>query len=493
MKFDLVAWGAELTPERPALWFNGRWYTYRDLNERATRLANQLAAAGIVYGGKVGILAPNHLAHFDLLFAAAKLGFIFIPFDPRLSVPELRELAHAVRPDLLFCDTPHANAAAQAFACTRVTLDEYRRWLANSSRQDVPVPLLSPESIQMILFTGGSTGRAKAAMIPYRQMLANAQGTAMGWNLGPEDCAIQATPCWHAALNVLSTPLLTIGGRVAIMSRFEPGEYLRLAEHLEATTLFMVPSMYRSLVEHPAFARTNLTRVRFAISGGAPCPAPVARAFLDRGLPFRQGYGMTEAGVNCFGIETEEAALYPQSVGRPLPHVQVEIRRPDGQPCADEETGELTISGQALCAGYYNRSEEWMDACRDGWFWTGDLAQRDAEGRYFIRGRRKDLYISGGENVYPVEVEAAIAECEGVAECAVLSIPDARWGETGLAAVVMRDGRTGQAEALRSALRARLAAYKLPSVIRFVPSLPRTGAGKIDRPALRSLLEASTH
>lgn len=489
MTFDLIAQGAERTPERPAIWFGGRWYRYCELDERATRLAARLASRGIGLGARVGILSANHLAHFDLLFAAAKLGYILVPFDPRLSVPELRELATAVRPDLLICDPAQADSATLAFDCTRASLGELEAWIDRSDGVTPDPPPLTPDSIQMILFTGGSTGRPKAAMISYRQALANARGTATGWGLGPEDCAIQATPCWHAAINVLSTPLLSLGARVVLMSRFDAGEYLRLSAQLGATLMFMVPSMYRALIEHADFARTPLDRVRFAIAGGAPCPGPVARAFLDRGLPFRQGYGLTEAGVNCFFIDAHEAAQHPDSVGRPLAHVQIELRRPDGQPCMDGETGELTIAGPALCAGYYNRSEEWTDAVRDGWLWTGDLAQRDAEGRYTIRGRRKDLYISGGENVYPAEVEAAIAECEGVAECAVLSIQDARWGETGLAAVVLQPGRVAQSDGLRSALRRRLAPYKLPSAIVFVASIPRNAAGKVDRAALRRLLE----
>ncbi len=489
MKFDLAAWGAELTPDRPAIWFNGRWYTYRDLNERATRLANTLAVSGIGFGARVGILSSNHLAHFDLLFAAPKLGFVFVPFNVRQVAPELREQAQIVRPELVFCESRYAAVAAEAFDCPRVTLEQYRGWLGNSSRQHIRPPELSPESIQMILFTGGSGGRSKAALIPYRQTAANAECSAMGWDLGPEDCAIQATPCFHAAINVLATPLLTLGGRVILMSAFEPGEYLRLAQRLDATVMFMVPTMYERLIAHPGFAAAELGRVRWAISGGAPCPPRVARAMVDHGIPFKQGYGMTEAGVNCFAIEMEEAALYPDSVGRPMPHVQVEIRRPDGSVCGNDEVGELTLSGEGLCSGYLGHADEWSEVCRDGWFSTGDLAESDADGRYYIRGRRKDMYISGGENVFPAEVEAAIDQCPGVVECAVLSMPDARWGETGLAAIVMQPQVLGQAEVLRLDLRQRLAPYKVPSVILFVGAIPRTGSGKVDRIALRRMLE----
>ncbi|TDU25643.1 fatty-acyl-CoA synthase [Panacagrimonas perspica] len=489
MKFDLAAWGAELTPDRHAVWFNGRWYTYRDLNERATRLANTLAATGIGFGARVGILSANDLAHFDLLFAAPKLGFIFVPFNVHETASGLREQALTVRPDLVFCEARYAELAAQAFDCPRIALAQYRAWLGNSSRQHIPMPELSPESIQMILFTSGNTGRPKAVMLPYRQTLANAQCTAMSWGLGPEDCTVHAVPCFHAGVNVLATPLLTLGGSVVLMSAFDPGEFLRLTERLEATVMSLTPTMYQRLIESPAFATTDLGRVRWAMSSGGPCPPPIARAMLERGVVFMQGYGMTEAGPNCFSIPPEDAARHPDSIGSPMPHVDVRIRRQDGEICAANEVGELTITGEGLCSGYLGRDDDWSAVCREGWFWTGDLAEQDAEGLYFIRGRRRDAYVSGGQNVYPAEVEAALVQCAGVAECAVLSIPDTRWGETGLAAIVMDAGVIGKPDQLRAELRNLLAAHKIPSVMLFVDMLPRTGSGKVDRVALRSMLE----
>lgn len=390
MKFDLAAWGAELSPDRSALWFDGRWYTYRELNERATRLANRLALAGIGFGARIGILAGNHLAHFDLLFAAPKLGFILVPFDPGVPVAELREQARATRPELLFCEAHCDAIAAQAIGCPRLVLEQYSGWLGHSSRQHVGMQELSPESIQMILFTDGAAGPSRAVLIPYRQTLANAQATATGWNLGPEDCAIQAAPCFDAAINVLSTPLLTLGGRVVLMNRFDPGEYLRLAQQLGVTVMFLLPGMYEALIAHPDFAAAELRRVRWATSGGAPCPASVADALLEHGIPFHPGYGRTEAGVNCFVIDPEESARHPGSVGRPMWHLQMEIRRPDGSLCAANETGELTLSGEGLCSGYLAHGEEWQAACRDGWFRTGDLATRDDHGRYYLRRRGEE-------------------------------------------------------------------------------------------------------
>lgn len=485
MKFDIAAWGAEISPDRPAVWFNGRWHTFGDLNERAIRLANRLAEMGVAPGDRVGIVSLNHIAHIDLLFAAPKLGFVCVPYNGRLTIPELRILASQTRPIFALADARHLQLAQSSFECPIVQLADYREWLAYGSRQPMEPPPLSPDSVQMMLFTSGSTGRPRAAMITYRQMMANARGTAMGWELGVEDCAIQATPCFHAAFNVLTTPLLAVGGRVILMSQFDAGEYLRLMRTFGATLMFMVPSMYRALAEHPAFAVADFSKVRWAISGGAPCPAGIIRTFEDSGVRFKQGYGLTEAGVNCFSITLDEAAEKPDSVGRPLPHVDADIRREDGTVCDDYEIGELTLAGDAVCAGYFEQPQAWGEVFCDGWLWTGDLAERDARGLYFIRGRRKEMYIAGGENVYPAEVEMALCQCPGVVEAAVIGVPDGDNGETGHAVVVREPGGALDEAALRTALAERLARFKLPRTIEFVLSLPRTGTGKVDKLELR--------
>lgn len=490
MKFDLAAWGAELTPERPAVWFNGRWYRYRDLNERATRLANRLAASGLGYGARVGLLAGNHLAHFDLLFAAPKLGFTFVPFDIFQIPSDLRAQAERVQVDLLVYEPRFAELAGKAFDCPCASLDQYRAWLGHASREHLEPPMLSPESIHMVLFTEGEDGASHPALIPYRQTLSNAQNTAMCWELGPDDCAVQATPCFHASIHVLSVPLLAVGGRVVLMNAFEPGEYLRLLQRLEATVMVLHADMYRRLVQDPAFAEAQLGRLRWAMCLGASCPDSLAHAMRERGVPFKRGYGLAEVGVNCFEIGIEDAAAHPESVGRPMPHVDVELRRPDGTACGVDEVGELTFTGEGLCSGYLDPGPAWPCVYREGRFWSGDLAQRDADGRYFLRGRRDEGYVSSGRQVYPAQVEHVIEQCFGVAESMVISIPDAKAGQTGLAAVVVRPGTITGAEPLRRELRQKLPDHAIPSVILFVDELPRTPQGAPDRVALRRMLEA---
>lgn len=238
------------------------------------------------------------------------------------------------------------------------------------------------------------------------------------------------------------------------------------------------------LLEEPAFAEADLSGVRWAISGGAACPAPLRDAFRKRGVSFQQGYGLTEAGVNCFSIKQHIADAQPDAVGQPMLHAEALIRRPDGSPAATGEVGELTLRGQHVFSGYFERPEETAQVLQDGWLYTGDLASRDETNLYRIVGRSKEMFISGGENIFPIEIENALYSHPDVRECAVLSVPDERWGEAGLAVIVPAGQAPDAAELLRS-LRQRLARFKVPRHIRVTSSLPRSGAGKILKGELR--------
>jgi fatty-acyl-CoA synthase len=273
------------------------------------------------------------------------------------------------------------------------------------------------------------------------------------------------------------------------MPRFDAGGYLSLVESLGASLLFMVPTMFAMLAEHPDFARTRFERVRWAISGGAPCPLPLRDTFADRGVHFKQGYGLTEAGVNCFAIDLARAARKPWAVGRPIWGTEATLRHPDGTPCNPGEVGELTLRGPHLFSGYFEQPAASAEVLRDGWLWTGDLARSDDEGDIALVGRRKELFISGGENVFPAEIAAALDDHPEVLACAVTGVPDERWGEVGLAAVVRRPGSALDEAAVRAHLKARLAGYKVPKHIRFLPSLPTSGAGKVLTRELREAFE----
>jgi len=461
-------------PQRPAVFWRGDWISYQELYARALRAAESLAGLGIGRGDRVGVLGPNHLGYLELYFAAPLLGFVPTLFNHRLSRAELAGLVEYTRPQALFY-SPESQGLAQALHPRAYALEEL------STLPPGPLPPYRPdlEDPALILFTGGTTGLPKGALLPYRQLLTNAFQTCMSWGLRPEDRYILSTPMFHAALNALATPLLYLGARLLIQERFDPGEYLHWVGEHRVSLLFLVPTMYQMLANHPGFTHTEFSSVRWAISGGAPCPAPVREAFRAKGIRFKQGYGLTECGVNCFTLEPEEAERYPDSVGRPMPHLWARLVDPQGHEAQGE--GELWLSGPAVMSGYFERPEASAAAlvAHEGrtWLKTGDLAQRDPEGRFYIVGRAKEMFISGGENVYPIEVERALYDHPAVAECAVAGVPDAKWGEVGIAFVVLK----GQAseEELRAFLKGRLAGYKVPKRIVFLPELPKSGPGKI--------------
>jgi fatty-acyl-CoA synthase len=333
----------------------------------------------------------------------------------------------------------------------------------------------------MLLFTGGTTGTLKAAVIPYRQDLANAASTIVSWNLEGGDCVIQAPPMFHAAVNAFTLPLLHLGARVAIQRSFDPAAHLQMVRECGATILFLVPTMYKLLVQHPDFAAADFSGIRWAISGGAACPPDVVEAFRARGVRFKQGYGLTEAGPNCFSTELDDAAARPQSIGKPILYTEAVLRDKNGHPVPRGDIGELTLAGPHLASGYFERPAETAEAFRDGWLWTGDLARQDDQGFFYIAGRCKEMFISGGENVFPSEIEACLHQHPAIADCAVAGVADADWGEVGLAAIVLRPGQHTSADELREYLRGSLARYKVPKHFRFVEIIPKSGAGKVLR------------
>lgn len=484
MILDIARRRAELTPDAPAVHFAGRWYSYGDLDERATRLANLLAGYGVGKGDRVSILANNHIAHIDLILATAKLGFIYTPLNTRLAPPEQLALGAYLRPSVLLHDDANAAGAAavaqgSAPAASTMRLHEYEANLAGASGKELPDPRLTAEDPQMILLTGGTTGLPKGALLPYRQGFYNAVNTVLSWGLTQDDCVIQATPAFHAAINAFAVPLLHLGGRIVMQPAFEPGAFLKLVEEHGATILFLVPTMFHMLAEHPDFAAAGFGTVRWAISGGAACPEPVRAAYAGRGVRFKQGYGLSEAGVNCFTITLDQAESRPQSVGKPMLHARAAVRGPHGEECRPGEVGELTLAGPHVFTGYFERPDETSQVLKDGWLWTGDLAVQDEQGFFSIVGRRKEMFVSGGENVFPNEVEAAIYDHPAVAECAVLGVPDARWGEVGLAVIRLQPDAGADPEHIREFLKQRLANYKVPKVIRLVSELPKSAAGKI--------------
>ncbi len=465
---------AEYHPDRPAVLWRGRWVSYAELYRRAHRAAQALAGLGVQKGDRVGVLSLNHLGYLELYFAAPLLGFIPTFFNHRLSEAELKGLLEYTSPKALFYGEEFAAISRQLHPSS----------FSLESLQSLPASQLPPhrvdlEDTALILFTGGTTGLPKGALIPYRQLLINAFQTCISWGLRPEDRCIVSTPMFHAALNALCTPMLYLGASVIIQEKFDPAEYLRWVNEHHVSLLFLVPTMYQMLAQHTDFTSARLQSVRWAISGGAPCPAPVRQAFMAKEVRFKQGYGLTECGVNCFTQDLDEAEQFPESVGRPMPHLWARLVDDNGH--ETPRVGELWLSGPVVMSGYFERPSDTSLALinHEGrtWLRTGDLAERDESGRFYIVGRAKEMFISGGENVYPIEIERVLYDHPAVLECAVVGVPDARWGEVGMAAIVLKSPVSE--EDLRSFLKSRLAGYKVPKHFLFVSELPKSGPGKI--------------
>lgn len=452
----------------------GRRWTWAAFHTDTLRWAGRLRSAGVGPGDRVAVLAHNRAETLALLFACAELGAILLPLNWRLAAAELRAQLDIATPRVLFADATHLPVLGG------LSLEEGP---GEISAEGPGAALADP---WVLMFTSGSTGRPKAAQLTHGQLHWNALNTVLACDLQPDDSTLTFTPLFHTGgLNCLTTPLLHRGGRVVLAPGFDVGESLRVIARERIRLLMGVPTMFQMIADHPEFATTDLSSVRDALCGGAALPLPLLRRYLDRGFPLRQGFGMTEVGPNCFSLPPADAVRKSGSVGLPIHHVAVRLVRPDGTTCGVDEPGELLLGGPAVFGGYWRDEAATAAAIRDGWFHTGDVLHHDAEGFFYVSGRIKEMFISGGENVFPAEVESALVELPGVAEAAVVGVPDPRWGEVGVAWVRPASPDLTVA-AIQAGLAGRLARFKQPRRIHLVEALPRTASGKIDKPLLRS-------
>jgi fatty-acyl-CoA synthase len=319
----------------------------------------------------------------------------------------------------------------------------------------------------------------------------NGYNTVACWQLREDDISPIFTPLYHAgALGAFLMPIVTIGGTIVLHKGFDPGEIWRTIQAERCTVVLGVPTIWKMLMEAPEFEEVDLSSVRALMSGGAPLPQYIARAYQERGVVFKQGYGLTEVGVNCFSMTVEDSLRKPVSIGKPL--MMTEAKLVDARnvevPCG--EVAELLLRGPHVSRGYWNNPEATAAALdADGWFHTGDLARRDEDGLFYIAGRRKDMFISGGVNVYPAEIESALLQHPSVADASVVGVPDDRWGEVGVAFIVARPDTPPSEADLTAFLEARLARYKLPKQYMTVAALPRTAYGKVQKTELVAMLQ----
>jgi len=486
---DVLGQRARLTPDKTALVYvpTGERLTYRELDDRAARRARLWRDDyGLKHGDRIGVLSANRIEFLEAFFAAGKSGVIIVPIGTRLTPPEVATIAADAGLSMLLHDD---QSAATAGAVRNLVSLLYARRLTDplpGGDDPAPFPPCDPEDVYMLGYTSGTTGRPKGVMIPHRMVAWNAYNTAVCWQLREDDVSPIFTPLYHVGgLAAFLLPLIAIGGTIVLHAGFDAAEVWRTIRDERCTVVLGVPTIWKMLMEAPSFAATDLSHVRWLISGGAPLPAYIIEAYQRRGVVFKQGYGMTEVGVNCFSMTIDESVRKAGSVGKPLMFTDTRIVGGDGRVLPDGEVGELWLRGPHVSQGYWNDPAATAAAFdAEGWFHTGDLARRDGEGFHTIAGRQKDMIISGGVNIYPAEIEGQLLLHPAVRDAAVVGVADDTWGEAGVAFIVA-DVDPPTPDALACFLLERLAKFKVPRAWVFVDALPRTASGKVIKGELR--------
>ncbi|UPV99132.1 AMP-binding protein [Halorussus gelatinilyticus] len=524
--YDWVgAWSekrAQLSPEKVGLVdeTTGERYTYAELDRRANRTARLLRAEGVTGDGegdgeRVAVLSRNRPELVDLFFATAKTGGVLAPLSHRLAAGELVEMLNEVEPALLVVEEPFADLAARildheacGFDCSVLALSAddaddsasassesasdssaiaAEPWTDALPDDDSPVETAdaSMDDPHLFLHTGGSTGVPKETVLTHGSILWNSFNTITAWGLRPEDVTPMVFPMFHTGgWNVLTVPMFHLGATVVLAREFEPSEVLHLVESEGATVLVAVPAVLRMMTHHDDWADTDLSTLRFAKSGGGPCRESVMEAWWDRGVDLSQGYGLTECGPNNFTMPDGWPREKADSVGVPVMHADARIADGEGEELPAGEIGELELASPHAADRYWRNDEETAETFGDGWVSTGDLARRDDDGYFYIEGRKKNMYVSGGENVYPAAVEDRIADHPKVEEVVVVPVPDDRWGQVGMAVVQGDESLT--LDELTDFLDGKLARFKRPRHLAFVDEMPTSGPSKIDRQAVKA-------
>ena len=483
-----------ISPNKLAIFDNNTKisYTYIELDKRANKLANYLNSEGIVKGDRIAVFSKNRIENIDLFHATAKLGAIMVPFNIRLSLPEILYLLELTKPKLLIYDETLVQK-----------LDEIK--LKLPSIKLIPFIETSPHNLQkkiskfpvtfarkydldfddphLILFTGGTTGLPKGAVLSHKLIFWNSVNTITSWGIRPEDIQPLLFPLYHTGgWNVLLVPIYHMGATTILMGDFNSEETLRVIEQLKCTIVVGVPTIYQMMAESNKFLSTNFKSVRIFISGGGACPMAIMEKYWKRNKPFKMGYGLTEVGPNNFYLPEEFIRDKPLSVGFPVIHCDMKIVDDDNNIVAPDVVGELCLRGPHVFSGYWENEEATKSTIdSDGWVHTGDLARKDPEGFYYIVDRKKDMYKSGGENIYPVEVEEVLYRYPDILEVAVFGVNDEKWGETGVAAIAPKLGKRISEKDLNEFLNDKLARFKHPRHYIFYKELPKSAKGTILR------------
>ena len=490
------------TPDRPALTFEGKTWTYAEFERRCAQVAGVLRAGGVTAGDRVAYLAFNHHTFLECMFGCARIGAIFVPLNFRLTGPELAFMLDDAGVSTMIAGPDH-----------RATLDAVRsdvpveRWIgvegtdgANGSAWEAYEDLLAsapvvdlvegidPSDTALIMYTSGTTGRPKGAMLSHENIWWNNVGTLMTGEYTDNEVTLVMAPLFHiGGLNVTTLVVMQRGGHVVVHRHFDPGAALKAIEEHRVSSIFGVPAMFLFMSQMPEFDTADLSSINITICGGAPVPEPLQKRYKGIGVPFQQGYGLTETSPSLTVLAKEFGEQKLGSAGQPVFFMEMKLVDESGATVTEPFTkGEICAKGPNIMKGYWNRPEATAEAIDpEGWFHTGDAGYVDEDGFYFVVDRVKDMVISGGENVYPAEVEEVLLAHESIGEVAVIGTPSEQWGEAVTAVVSLVDGASLSLEDLRAFAGESLARYKLPSRLEVVEEIPHNASGKMLKRELR--------
>ncbi len=494
---SMIAKRSRLTPARKALTFEGQTWTYAEFADRIDRFATVLATGGVSEGDRVGYLGLNHPNFFVTMFACGRIGAIFVPINFRLTGPELAFIASDAGCVVMVADDQHrpvVDGVRDEIPATRYISAESAGdgWETMNELMSATAPIdagvkVTPDDVAMIMYTSGTTGLPKGAMLTHGNIAWNNINALHAIDLGSREVALVVAPIFHiGGLNVTTIVTWQKGGEIVLHRSFEPGAALHAIADHQVTNMFGVPAMFLFMSQHPDFEEIDLTSLQVVVVGGAPVPEPLTRVYLGKGVPFAQGYGLTETAPMASFLLPDYALDKVGSAGFAPLYTELAVLDEDGNPSPVGERGEICVKGPSVMKGYWNRPEATAEAIdADGWFHSGDIGYLDDEGFMYVVDRLKDMVISGGENVYPAEVESALFQHPSIADVAIIGLPDERWGEAVTAVVVCAQGESLALEDLRDWGGERLARYKLPTRLHTIEELPRTSSGKVLKFELR--------
>ena len=494
---DWIAHNARNYPDKTALIElpSNRQYTYREFHQRVGKVAALLTQLGVDKGDRVGVLALNSADMLALIFATWRIGAVHLALNFRLTAPELDFIIGNAEPKVVVYDQALQSTIDQLSVVIPETIATEGQG-AESPFESALLSLepvsdmvaLSPDALCMLMYSSGTTGTPKGVMITHGNWLWGQINSATCMYYNPDMVSFAVMPLFHiGGLQLFTFPALYAGGKAVVMRSFDPGAALAVFSdpNMGVTHFLGVPAIYNALRDHPDNASSDFSSLVIPMAGAEAVPESLVKWWFERGVAIQEAYGMTENMTTCCSTQRSDVPNRIGSAGRALPHTQVKIMRDSKTPAGINEAGELWCRGPTVTPGYWQRPEANAESFVDGWLRSGDVARMDAEGYIYLEDRVKDMYISGGENVYPAEVENLLYQLPQISEVAVIGVPDEKWGETGKAIVALKEGQSLSVNHILDFCQGKLARFKQPASVVFVDSLPRTATGKVKKFELR--------